>query len=147
MQIDSTERVLNMGTADPTLLLGTSTPDTNSDPKDDEYIQSHPCDVVEALLRNILDIYKKYEGKFVVMKRCKEFYEFTRNSLQLGKISLLSLQPPAKRSFWINLYNMFILHLHVQIGMYAIISSNRLWDNLESISDNILLLLFRSAYN
>ncbi len=67
------------------------------------------------LLKCLLDIYKIYKGQWGEIKTSKEFMEFQENSAELQNVNLYASES-ALQAFWINIFNLLSLHIHVYLS-------------------------------
>jgi hypothetical protein len=70
------------------------------------------CVVVYELLQNLLNIFQRNEGKWGQIRSSSEFDQFEKSTSELSSVQLYSGYDPLL-SFWINLFNLVVLHIHV----------------------------------
>lgn len=70
------------------------------------------CVVVYELVQSLLHTFQKHDGKWGEIRSSADFEKFEK---QVSELSIVQLYAgyDALLSFWINLYNLLVLHIHV----------------------------------
>lgn len=91
---------------------------------DSDILNDHPfssinpprdlCDIMSDLLREMLGIYVKHEGKWSAIRKSEDYAKIKLASSELRSITFDQESPfPSLLTFWINAYNCLMIHIHV----------------------------------
>eukprot|EP01117_Protostelium_nocturnum_P008035 TRINITY_DN2860_c0_g1_i2.p1 TRINITY_DN2860_c0_g1~~TRINITY_DN2860_c0_g1_i2.p1 ORF type:complete len:869 (-),score=335.35 TRINITY_DN2860_c0_g1_i2:171-2777(-) len=75
------------------------------------------CDIMSDILKEMLNIYVKYEGKWSAIRKSEDYAKVKLASSELRSISFDQECPyPSLLTFWINAYNCLMIHIHIHVG-------------------------------
>jgi len=71
------------------------------------------CVVVYELVQSLFHTFQKYDGKWGDIRSSSEFSKFEKEVCELSVVQLYAGYD-ALLAFWINLFNLLVLHIHVK---------------------------------